>query len=89
MPLTIIIKAFHSQKKQAINGDKQVAWIALALFHFKLKDYNKALEFCSQALHISQVSEDKKGQSNALFHLGNIYEELADYNKATEYCTAA
>ena len=45
--------------------------------------------FVQQALSISQVIDDKKGQSNALFHLGNIYKELADYNKASECCNSS
>ena len=49
--------------------------------------------FADCQLHIEWRSpmegDDKKGQGNSLFHLGNIYKELADYNKASACCNSS
>jgi tetratricopeptide (TPR) repeat protein len=48
--------------------------------YLKLNDLDKAIEYCKQSLAICQGTGDKKGEANALLHLGEIYEQAGISN---------
>jgi tetratricopeptide (TPR) repeat protein len=44
--------------------------------YLKLNDLDKAIDYCKQSLAICQGTGDKKGEANALLHLGKYMSRL-------------
>ncbi|MBA3970629.1 MAG: SpoIIE family protein phosphatase, partial [Bacteroidetes bacterium] len=55
------------------------------VFH-SMKDYEKALEYFSRSLTMSEKSNDTYGIAENLDHIGNCYLSQKNYAKAAEYC---
>ncbi len=56
----------------------------LGLTYKSMGDYEKALEFMTQALHISELAKDSLNQAGYLNNMGNVFQKMGDYYAAVD-----
>ena len=84
--------AYELLEQQEIQEDAESlakVYNNLGVVYRHLSDYNKALEYFSKALHITEEIGDKEGIAKTLGNIGLVYNDLSDYPKALEYYSKA
>jgi tetratricopeptide (TPR) repeat protein len=57
----------------------------MAVSHFKSGNIDKSVKSYESTLEIKKKKGDKKGESEVLSDIGNVYEQSYDYDKAIDY----
>lgn len=67
------------------NDDQKITLNNIGLVFFKLKNYNKALEFYNKSLALQNRSNDQSELDRILINIGLCYNELRQFEKAQKF----
>jgi CHAT domain-containing protein/Flp pilus assembly protein TadD len=76
-------QAENNRAKQA------TAFLGLGFIHKELGDYQKALDYNSQALQLQRAIGNRGGEAITLNNIGGIYSDLGEKQKALDYYNQA